>query len=235
MSIAAIRILLGPVLLWQGKQVRRTILRLPEAEGPRTGQSGSGAPLSVLLLGDSSVAGVGADTQTDALSGRLIDRLSTTHHVTWRVIAKTGWTTRDARYALADIATEAFDVVVLSLGVNDVTTETGLKPWLTLYHDLLNALQQTCQPKLIVVNGLPPMGRFPALSQPLRWYLGQQAIAHEAALFATLSNKPGIATLPLTFDLEVSAMARDGFHPGPAVYDAWAADIAACIQSHISA
>ncbi|MEL7000818.1 MAG: SGNH/GDSL hydrolase family protein, partial [Pseudomonadota bacterium] len=188
----------------------------------------------VLLLGDSSVAGVGADSQTDALSGRLIDRLSTTHDVTWRIIAKTGWTTRDAHDALPDMAAEACDVVVLSLGVNDVTTETGLKSWLTLYHDLLKALDQTCQPKLIVVNGLPPMGRFPALSQPLRWYLGQQAIAHETALFAALSNKPGIATLPLNFNLEVSAMAPDGFHPGPAVYDAWAADIAACIQQRLS-
>ena len=46
---AAIRLLLGPVLLWQGARVRRDILRLPEPEGPRQGGQGG---LRILILGD---------------------------------------------------------------------------------------------------------------------------------------------------------------------------------------
>ncbi|MEM9062604.1 MAG: SGNH/GDSL hydrolase family protein [Pseudomonadota bacterium] len=229
MSLAAIRILLGPALLWQGARVRRDILRLPEAAGARDGQIGQGPPLSILLLGDSSIAGVGAASQDEALAGRLTERLRTEYTVTWKVVGMTGWTTRDGHDALAALSDSQFDVVVLSLGVNDVTTETGLNNWLQLYRDLLDHIRQNQRPKLIIVNGFPPMGRFPALPQPLRWYLGQQAVAHERELFKLLADDPGIVTLPLVFDLDVSAMAPDGFHPGPPVYDAWAEDVATLI------
>ncbi|HEX3139841.1 MAG TPA: SGNH/GDSL hydrolase family protein, partial [Rhizobacter sp.] len=46
------KIALLPVLLWQGRQVRRSALRLPEAEGPREGVAGSGKVcLRVLIVG----------------------------------------------------------------------------------------------------------------------------------------------------------------------------------------
>ena len=77
------------------------------------------------------------------------------------------------------------------------------------------------------------MGAFPALPQPLRWYIGQQADAHQKALFQNFASAPDIAIVPLIFDLEVSAMASDGFHPGPEVYDAWAADLAWVIQERL--
>ena len=35
------RVLLGPLLLWQGRQVRATALRLPEAAGPRAQPGGT--------------------------------------------------------------------------------------------------------------------------------------------------------------------------------------------------
>ncbi|HLM69468.1 MAG TPA: hypothetical protein VK358_18145, partial [Longimicrobium sp.] len=47
--------LLAPVLVLQGKRVRRTTPRLPEAAGPRTGAvAGRGAPVRLLVLGEST-------------------------------------------------------------------------------------------------------------------------------------------------------------------------------------
>ncbi|MEO1603455.1 MAG: SGNH/GDSL hydrolase family protein, partial [Pseudomonadota bacterium] len=89
MSLAAIRIALGPLLLTQGRRVRRDILRLPEAEGPREGIVGEGPPLRLLVLGDSSAAGVGAATQSDALVGQLVAQLSPEYRTAWTVIART--------------------------------------------------------------------------------------------------------------------------------------------------
>ncbi|KAB0649370.1 SGNH/GDSL hydrolase family protein, partial [Burkholderia diffusa] len=50
---------LGPLLLMQGRRVRRVTPRLAEAAGPRDGTAGDGPPLRVLVLGDSAAAGVG--------------------------------------------------------------------------------------------------------------------------------------------------------------------------------
>ena len=68
----------APLLLWQGRRVRRDTPKLPEAEGPRDGIAGAdrpGRPLRLLIVGDSSAAGVGASVQDEALAGRLVGRV----------------------------------------------------------------------------------------------------------------------------------------------------------------
>ena len=67
---------LAPFLILQGRHVRRITPRLPEPDGARAGQAGSGQPLRLLIVGDSAAAGVGVSTQQDALSGQLIALLS---------------------------------------------------------------------------------------------------------------------------------------------------------------
>ena len=228
--LGLLRLFLGPVLLWQGARVRRDILRMPEPAGPRGGTLGTGAPLSVLLLGDSSIAGVGAEVQDHALSGRLAHHLSPTYCINWQVVGRTGWTTQDAMQALTAEQPRPVDVAVLSLGVNDVTTETGISTWLETYSQLVVRLRNDWKVRVFVLSGLPMMGAFPALPQPLRWYLGLQADAHQKALFDRFNDTSGTICVPLNFDLDVSAMAEDGFHPGPLVYDVWAEDIANIIR-----
>ncbi len=59
MRHALVTAALAPLLLWQGRHVRRVTPRLPEAAGPRAGTTGHGPPLRLLVLGDSAAAGVG--------------------------------------------------------------------------------------------------------------------------------------------------------------------------------
>jgi hypothetical protein len=87
---ALITAALAPVLLVQGRRVRRTALELPEAAGPREGLSGTGAAFSLLVLGDSAAAGVGIATQDEALTGCLVRTLSTERTVQWRLVARSG-------------------------------------------------------------------------------------------------------------------------------------------------
>src|SRR5882757_272104 len=86
---------LGPVLLAQGRYVRRVTPRLPEPEGLRQGIEGSGPLLRLLILGDSSAAGVGVATQAEALSGRLVAALATTFRVSWKLVATSGLTSAE--------------------------------------------------------------------------------------------------------------------------------------------
>ena len=67
MSLTA-KLLLSPVLVAQAVVTRGRMPRLPEAAGPRQGEVGSGPLLRLLIVGDSSAAGVGVAQQRDALS-----------------------------------------------------------------------------------------------------------------------------------------------------------------------
>src|SRR3712207_5729388 len=72
-------VLLAPVLLRQGARVRRTTPVLPEAAGDRSGREGATggqAPLRLLVVGESTAAGVGVEHQRDALPRQLAAELS---------------------------------------------------------------------------------------------------------------------------------------------------------------
>ena len=66
----------GPLMYIQGMIVRKYAAELPEAIGPRAGTIGHGKPLRVLVLGDSSAAGVGVNTQDEAIAGQLAAQLA---------------------------------------------------------------------------------------------------------------------------------------------------------------
>lgn len=226
-----VRVLLGPLLLWQGRRVRRDVLRLPEAAGQRTGTGGSGPPLRVLIVGDSSAAGVGARHQDRALAGQLAQHLGKARSITWRLIAQTGWTTAEALAALPVRDGCRFDLAILCLGVNDVTTEVGIADHRTSYGQLIERLKRDYGVRTVIASGLPPIGRFPALPQPLRWYLGLQGQALDLALGDLASARDDLFHMPLRLNLDVDAMAEDGFHPGPEIYAAWAEQLAEFIMT----
>ena len=88
-------LVLSPLLFVQGVHVRRVTPRLPESPGSRSGASGSGPSLNLLILGDSAAAGVGASSQATALAGGLVDELMPDFKVSWQLHAESGFTTRD--------------------------------------------------------------------------------------------------------------------------------------------
>ena len=222
---------LGPLLLYQGRKVRLNTPRLPEPPGARSGVQGEGRPLSLLILGDSAAAGVGASHQREALAGKLAAGLSTDCLLDWQLIAKTGATTAATLKAFDSLVDGKFDIVVLSLGVNDVTGNVPLSSWLGQQQVLRTRCFDQLGAKLVISSGLPPLGGFPALPQPLRWYLGRRADQFDSALAAALQNEQGSQYLSLRFSNDPALMASDGFHPGPGIYKQWAARVAAAIRS----
>nr|MDQ2698079.1 SGNH/GDSL hydrolase family protein [Actinomycetota bacterium] len=61
----------APVVFRQGRRLRRDTPRLPDAAQPWTGSVAGERPVRVLVFGDSTAAGVGAETQDAALPGNL--------------------------------------------------------------------------------------------------------------------------------------------------------------------
>jgi len=226
MSVAlfAAKLALGPVLLPQSRWLKRTALRLPEPAGPREGQVGEGEPgLRLLVVGDSSAAGVGVADQAQALAlplaRELSQRLGTA--VSWQLVAQTGVNTAEARVLVGQARLQPADVVVTVLGVNDVSSQTSALRFVEQTALLWSQLRQSTGARWAVVCGLPPMHLLSAVPRPLRWYLGRYAAWLDAAIEGW-SKRQGLGYCPLKWASDPADLAHDGFHPGPSLYPQWA-------------
>lgn len=219
------KLALGPVLLWQARSARRHAVVLPEAAGPRAGVVGRGPLLRLLIVGDSSAAGVGAATQDEALAGQLTRTLAACarRRVRWRLIARSGLSAPALVEHLRqlDDPLPRADVAVAVLGVNDVVEQLPTGPALLARGELATLLQARCGVRHVVFAPLPPMHDFPLLPQPLRGVIGRDAArldAAQAAWAAARPGRPAVSHCPIDLRLSAATMAADGFHPGPAVY-----------------
>lgn len=226
------KFMLGPVLLMQGIYTRKVTPTLPEAHGEREGLAGHGETLRLLILGDSAAAGVGASTQAEALSGQLVSRLDKAYQVCWKLWARSGLDSQSLLDLLEQHTPEPFDVALLSIGVNDVTGSLSATQWIARQQQLMDVLVDTFGVKLIVVSPVPPMHLFPALPQPLRWYLGSRAARFNAQLAILVQRRDRCTMLTTRLAPMAGSMARDNFHPGPMIYSLWADDAAQVIARH---
>ena len=223
-TLRALFVLLAPLLMVQGRYTRAVTPRLPEPPGPREGRTGQGPALRLLIAGDSAAAGVGVDEQSAALSGHLVANLAPHFDVHWKLIAQTGYCTRDLLTRLRLEPAQPFDVAVLSLGVNDVTGLVRTPMWLEQQRELLDLLHQRLGIRHVLLTRVPPMHAFSALPQPLRALLGLRARALNGALEHAASRwggEPRCELLGFEAPVHPEALAPDGFHPGAATYRQW--------------
>lgn len=221
--------LLGPLLWLQGRHVRRVTPRLPEPPGARAGQSGCGPALRLLIAGDSAAAGVGAASQHDALSGQLLRHLSPHFCVEWRLLATTGLDSAGLLRLVQDTPAWAADVVVLSIGVNDVTALTAPTRWVQMQAQLAQRVADRFAPRLLIHSAVPPMHAFTALPQPLRWFFGRWAREFNRQLAHALVGQSRRVLHTPFMPTPTDGLAADGFHPGPRGYHAWAQSLSQCI------
>ncbi|CAN5433265.1 SGNH/GDSL hydrolase family protein [soil metagenome] len=215
----------APVLIAQGRRLRRETPRLADAAQPWQGAEPGPRPLGLLVLGDSTAAGVGAATQREALPGNLARELATRsgRGVEWRAIGENGATSRDLLERYLDDATAvAYDVVFLSIGANDAL---GLRPRWAFARDirrLLAALRQASPDASIIVSSLPAFFRFELLPNPLRWNLYLHSQSLEDAARSVVAPLEGVHMSPPPPPYTDGFFATDLFHPSASGYRDWA-------------
>ncbi|WP_406640152.1 SGNH/GDSL hydrolase family protein [Amycolatopsis sp. WGS_07] len=217
--------LLAPVLVAQAVRVRRATPRLPGASGPIEGTRGTGQPLRLTVIGESTVDGVGALTHAEALTGQLaagLARVYPDREVRWQALGITG---ASARVVLDELVPRVrpADYVVVVLGVNDTLELHSAARYRRDLLAIVVAVRRRIGDVPILLAGVPPLASFPSLPRPLRDVLGARSVALDGAA-RTLTRLPGVGHVPLVPGLLRPGMfAADRFHPGPEGYRAWAA------------
>jgi lysophospholipase L1-like esterase len=229
--------LLAPLLLAQGRHAARRAPRLPDASGPAQGTNGDGDPVRrLLVIGESTAAGLGARTHTRALPGfmaaEISGRLGGTVH--WSARGKGGATTRTVLAELVPAAPEAFDLTVLTVGINDLLGRRALQPWADDLLALIGALRGAAGRSRLIVSGMPPVHLAPGIPQPLRFVLGRRTRAMDRTI-GQVSAASGAAYVPINVAAAGSGelFAPDGFHPSETGYREWARQLATAVPEEL--
>jgi lysophospholipase L1-like esterase len=215
------KLLSSPLWVTQAVLMRRRTQMLPEAEGERSGEVGEGKLIRVLIVGDSSAAGVGVATQSQAFSGHLTRTLaqSSGRRVRWNLLARSGISSAHILPLVQQAAPPAADVAVVLLGVNDVIEQLPTRHAVAHREVLADWLIAHCGVQHVVFSPLPPMGEFPALRPPLRWVVKADAKRHDRALAQWAATRRDVWHVPIPMlTLSNASMAADGFHAGEPVY-----------------
>lgn len=212
--------MLLPWVIPQALYVRQTAPRFQAASGPPRGSTGACASLRLLGIGDSIIAGVGVDATEQALAAQTARALTrrTGRAVSWMALGQIGATAAKVRRLLAQVPAEPFDVIVVSVGINDVTGLSRSGRWRKDLGRLVTALEGRVPDAVILVAGLPPLWGFPLLPQPLRALLGLRARTFDAVARALVAGHPRRVYVPLDFEPTPDKFAADGYHPSPESY-----------------
>lgn len=221
------------LLASQGAWAARRTPRLPPADGPREGVAGpssDGSKWTMLAIGDSIIAGVGVDSTREALPARLAEALAERGQcgVHWRAHGRNGARSGWLMKACDTAGTEGPvpDLVVVSNGINDVTTLRPEAEVLARLVGAIEALERRFPGALIAQLALPPLGVFPALPRPLRTVLGRRSDRVDRALKDWIAPRPRSHWLAFEALPRAEQFARDGYHPGAAAVAEWADSLA---------
>lgn len=221
--------LLLPVTAPQGLWLRRRALRLPGAPGERRGLCGDGEPLHLLALGDSIIDGVGTGHVEESLPVQFACALAEAlgKRVEWLIEGQTGNTIDDV-LACLDEVDEGYnaEVILLSVGVNNVTGLTSTRYWRARLEELLDRLGERFPDARVIFAGLPPMSRFPLPPQPLRFSLGLRAATLDRIASSLIASRPNAHHVPTRIDPAEHGFCEDGFHPSAESCTLWARELA---------
>jgi lysophospholipase L1-like esterase len=215
-----------PIIAFQAKQVKASTLRLPCAHDNRVQDKCDKTAISLLHLGESTVAGVGVPYLSQGLTHSIVNQLSMQGtQIDWHVQAQNGATLSQLNQL--DVHVKKPDLLIITLGVNDCTGLTPRSEWRKQLYLCTERFAGTHTQ--IFFTQIPNMSKFPSLPAPLSWFLGLRSHILDAELkqFCCLFHCQYIA---VTLPIKAHWMAKDGYHPNAEGYQRWGKEIAQVIS-----
>lgn len=189
--------------------------------------SGDGPAVRMVWLGDSTAAGVGASSVDATLPRQVATQVS---QASGRPIQLLGLAVSGAR--IADVRDEQVgkvpadaDIVLISIGSNDVTHVTRKAAFRSTYDEVVSRLPEGAE---VVLLGVPDFGAPPRLAQPLRAATAVRGRTIDGSVAdVARANRFGYVDIAAetgpTFRRQPGRMfADDGYHPSDAGYTLWA-------------
>ena len=215
-----------PFLYLQGLITRWKVGLLPDAKEP-TGVAGPGEDeVKLLVMGESTVAGLGARTHDLALGGQFAKGIHerTGKTVNWTVIGRNGVTARrtiDELWPL--VPDERFDYILLGIGGNDVMKLSSPKKWRRDMLELIGIVREANPEAAIFISNCPMIIHSPILPQPIKGILWQLSRMHNANILEFTAGMDRVYYYPQPVDVDFEGFWADGIHPSEQGYRDWAA------------
>jgi len=226
-----------PFLYLDGKKLRKSLTPLPEAKNPIGEITGEySRHLKLVILGESTMAGVGVDSHDQGFAGHLSRALSMLSQasISYNVLAKTGYTAAHVGQRLIESVPRDPDIVVIGLGGNDAFTLNSLSKWNTSIRDIISLLRIRIGPDVpIFFTNMPPIREFPAFTSRMQFALGNWVECLGEQLHKLIQEYPKSYYDNEILSLEHFAEAldagtdkrllfSDGIHPSSLTYQLWA-------------
>ena len=215
---------ISPFLYLQGQYTRWKVGVLPDAAGPTTGRTGEGDTAKLFVLGESTVAGLGASSHDLALAGQFAKNLAAKigRPVEWTVVGKSGVTARQAiNELLPKMPHLPFDYILIGLGGNDVLKLSTPARWRNDMTELLSIVRDKNPDAVIFLSNCPMVSLSPALPQPLRAVLWELSKLHNDNIRDLTSTMDRVFYYPQPVDVTLKGFFADGIHPSERGYADW--------------
>lgn len=218
-----------PVYAWQGSRLRARTHRMPPPQNrDKYDFKGKGEPLKVLVVGDSSAAGVGVERIEQSFAWLFPHYLSkrSGRAVRLRIAGMNSATSGQIRdFVVPHIRPRDFDYIALNIGTNDAKNFHRGNRFCANFGGLLYALRARFPGATIIWSGVLDLEQVPALPSPLNLILGirSRLIGHNGRVLC--SERGALAPEPEWRIVEEN-FSSDGFHASAKGYDEWASNLA---------
>lgn len=221
------------LLVAEAKLARKIIGALPSSEQPSTdglyGRDKPGIPISFVMLGDSTAAGLGVDSAEETCGVLVAEGLAavTDRPVRLTNVAVSGSRSQDLDEQVTRALAVRPEIAVIMVGANDVTSRVSATDAVRHLHGVVRRLRAAdCA---VVVATCPDLGSIQPVKQPLRW-IAQRASRQLAAAQTVVVVEQGGRSVSLgsllgkRFAAEPHIMfSKDRYHPSAEGYAAAAA------------
>lgn len=226
----------APFLYLLGQYTRHKVGILPEPEGPRTGTVGNSPDAArLLVIGESTVAGLGARTHENALAGQFAKQLAATidRPVEWTVVGRNGVTAKRTIDELLPLVPDTeFDHILVGLGGNDVMKLSSPRRWRSSMLDLLGTLRERNPNAVIFITNCPMIKYSPAIPHPIKFLLWELSKLHDLNIKEFTADLDRVFYYHQPHDLNLDGFFADGIHPSEQGYRDWSAAMMRFFESN---
>ena len=223
-----------PFYISQGLALRRRIVRMLPPRHPTSitiKGSGKNKPLRILVIGDSTVAGVGVQDFDHSIAGWLSNILSeqTGRSIYIKPHGHNSATSGQIHeFVVPHIEQEPFDYISLNIGTNDTKNFHTGRRFCREFGGLIYALRTRFPDATIIWSGITDLAHIPALPFPINKILSirSRILSRNGKI---LCAERGALAPESKWQPTLDNFSDDGFHASSKGYREWAEGIAKVI------